>query len=163
MNINLQNLSVSIRMVVISFFFTTICVGQETDLARVEYTYIPQVSSKNTINRFRTFVNLPFKLGWEGCYVIPGIEYRNIDLDINDAVPFDTRDMGRFQMFRASLAAVFKLKKNWIIAIRSGAELASNFEVSKIGNNDINFTGAVYFIKDKTGTDFKKPRTDGRS
>jgi hypothetical protein len=144
-------------MVVLSFFNTTICAAQETDLARVEYTYIPQVNSKNSINRFRTFVNIPLKLGWEGRYVIPGIEYRKFDLDINDAVPFETSGLGKFQMFRASLAGVFKLKNNWIIAIRSGAELASNFEVSGIENNDINFTGAVYFIKDKTGEEFNKP------
>ena len=148
---------VRLRMTVICFFFATICFAQETDLARLEYTYIPQVNSENSINRFRAFVNLPLKLGWEGCYIIPGIEYRNLDMDINDVIPFDKQDMGRFQMFRASLAALFKLKKNWLIAIRSGAEIASNFEVNEIGNNDINFTGAVYLIKDRTGTDFEKP------
>ena len=157
MNINLQSLLAKLVMVIFSFFITAFCYGQETDLARIEYTYIPQVNSKNSINRFRAFVNLPLKLGWEGCYLIPGIEYRNFDLDINDAVPFDTKDMGKFQMFRASLAAVFRMKKNWIIAIKTGGELASNFEASKIGNNDINFTGAIYFIKDRTGSDFKKP------
>ena len=144
-------------MFIFSFFIAAFSYSQETDLARVEYTYIPQVNSKNSINRFRTFVNLPLKLGWEGCYLIPGFEYRNLDMDINDAVPFEKNGMGRFETLRGSISAVFKMKNNWIIAIRTGGELASNFEESTIGNNDINFTGAVYFIKDRTGTKFKTP------
>jgi hypothetical protein len=146
-----------LALVVFSFFITIFSYGQETDLARLEYTYIPQVNSENSINRLRTFVNLPLKLGWEGGYLIPGFEYRNLDMDINDAVPFEKNGMGRFQTFRVSLAAVFKVRNNWIMAIRTGSEIASNFEESTIGNDDINFSGAVYFIKDRTGNEFKRP------
>lgn len=76
--------------------------------------------------------------------MIPGFEYRNLDLDINDVVPFKKYGLGWFQTFRGSLTAVFKTKNNWIIAIKGGSEVASNFEESTIGNTDINFTGAVY-------------------
>lgn len=131
--------------------------SQTTDLARIEYTFIPQSKSDNSINRFRAFVNLPIKLGWEGGYLIPGIEYRNFDLDIEDPVPFDIDKLGKFQMFRAALAFTFKFENNWYFAIKGGAELASNFEENSITKNDVNFTGAVFFVNDKSGDSYKTP------
>jgi hypothetical protein len=140
----------------ILFVSTNVLFAQTSDLVRIEYTGIPQVDSKNSINRFRAFVNFPIKLGWDGYYLIPGVEYRNFDLDIKDPVPFEKHDMGQFQMFRASLAIVVKLKNHWNFALRSGAEVASNFEENSIQRNDLNFTGSVYFIKDRSGDDFEK-------
>ena len=131
--------------------------AQETDIARIEYTYIPQSGSDNTINRFRGFVNFPIQMGWEGSYLIPGIEYRNIDLDIEDKVPFDISKLERFQMFRVSLGYTFKISPDWRIGVKAGAEIASNFESRSISNHDVRFTGAGYFIKDRSADSVAKP------
>ncbi|GAB5400488.1 MAG: hypothetical protein Aureis2KO_20730 [Aureisphaera sp.] len=131
--------------------------GQNTDLARVEYTYIPQGKSENSVSRFRTFVNVPFRLNWEGSYLIAGFEYRNLDLDFEDAVPFETTQLDRFQLFRTSVSYTFKMKNNWRFAAKVGAELNSNFETDKITNRDINFTGAAYLIRDRSGDSIAKP------
>ncbi len=45
---------------VIVFFilsFSSFSYSQVADLARLEYTHIPQSSSDNSVNRFRAFIN----------------------------------------------------------------------------------------------------------
>ncbi|GHC55305.1 DUF6268 family outer membrane beta-barrel protein [Ulvibacter litoralis] len=142
---------------VVCCFAVFVSYAQTSDLARIEYTYIPQTNSDNSINRFRAFINFPIELGWDGHYLIPGVEYRNFDLDIKDPVPFDINELGKFQLFRASVGYTFKLKNNWRFGAKVGAEVASNFSENKILNGDVNFTGAILMIKDKTGDGFEKP------
>jgi hypothetical protein len=131
--------------------------AQDTDIARIEYTYVPQTNSDNTINRFRGFVNFPIRMGWEGSYLIPGVEYRNVDLDIEDPVPFDISKLDRFQLFRISLGYTFKVGKEWRIGVKGGAEIASNFESRSVVNSDVRFTGEGYLILDRSADSISKP------
>lgn len=131
--------------------------AQTTDLARLEYTYIPQANSENSIGRFRTFVNFPIEMKREGSYLIAGLEYRNIDFDIEDEVPFETAGIERLQLFRTTLAYTFKMKKDWRFVGKVGFEVGSNFEDSQIRSEDIRFTGSLFFIKDTSGEDVAKP------
>ena len=140
-----------------SLFIYGSLLSQETDLARLEYTFIPQSQSDNSVNRIRAFVNYPIKLGEEGSYLIPGIEYRNLDLDFEDPVPFNVESLGKFAMFRVSLGYTFKMKNEWRIGVKTGFEIASNFEEKTVHNRDTRFTGAFYLIKDNTGETVKKP------
>ena len=144
-------------LVFVGMLFHCTCNAQLSDLARIEYTYIPQADSDNAIGRFRIFANFPIQLGWEGSYLVPGIEYRNTHLDIDDPVPFDTEKMDNFHSFRLSLAYTFKLKKNWRFAARTGLEVASNFERRTVVNRDLRYSGSAYMIKDRTGDEYEKP------
>ena len=137
--------------------FGTCIYAQSTDLARVEYTYIPQSDSENSVSRFRAFVNVPVRLNWEGSYLVAGLEYRNLDLDFEDQVPFDVTNLGRFQLFRGSLSYTFKIKDHWRFAAKVGAEVNSNLEESELTNRDVNFTGAVFVIRDRSGDTIAKP------
>lgn len=132
-------------------------IAQTTDLARVEYAYIPQAKSNNSINRFRAFVNYPITLGWEGSFLVAGLEYRNIDLDYEDIAPFDTEKLERFQLFRTTLAYTFKMKGYWRFAAKVGIEINSNFDESTFSSEDVNFTSAVFFIKDRSGKGVVRP------
>ncbi len=144
-------------LLVVAVLFLNNLFAQETDIVRLEYTYIPQSQSDNTINRFRAFVNYPIKLDDNGSYLVPGVEYRNIDLDIEDPVPFRTRNLERFQMFRVALGYTFKMNEKWRIGVKAGAEIASNFQTNSVTGRDLSFTGAGYFIKDNTGDEVQKP------
>ena len=137
--------------------FSTSVTGQVTDLARIEYTYIPQADSDNKVSRFRAFVNYPIRLGWEGSFIVVGLEYRNLDLDFEDPVPFDLDGLGNFQMFRTSVAFTYKMKNDWRFASSAGIEVNSNFQGSSIVSDDVNFTGSLFFIKDKSGEGVEKP------
>lgn len=151
------NCFLSWGMILFCLFFPDSCFSQTLDLARIEYTFVPQVNSKNTVNRFRGFVNYPIRVGTKGCYIISGIEYRNIDLDIKDPVPFETKDLGKFQVFRFSLACIFKLGKDWRFAVKTGAEAASNFELRTLGLRDISYSGSAFLIRNRKGDEVKTP------
>ena len=130
--------------------------AQTTDLARLEYTLIPQANSDNSINRFRGFVNFPIPLEWDGSYLVPGLEYRNVDLDIEDRVPFDIKNVQKFQMFRLSMGYTFKMSKAWRVGMKVGVEIASNFEQRTAKGSDLRFTGAGYVINDRTADSIAK-------
>lgn len=126
--------------------------AQSTDLARIEYTYFPQSDSDNSFRRFRTFVNFPIEVGKEGSYLVPGVEYENINFKFEDATPFEKGgELDRFQSFTLSLGYTFKMQNDWRFAATAGGMLASNFEEGKALKDDFLYTGSVFFIKDKTG------------
>ncbi|QED37811.1 hypothetical protein FK178_08790 [Antarcticibacterium arcticum] len=126
---------------------TGVAQGQTTDLARIEYTYFPQKDSDNSFRRFRSFINFPIKLNENGAYLVPGIEYRNTNLKYNDPAIFDTNELDRFQSFSGSLGYTFKMNEIWRFGAEAGLRVASNFETGEMINDDVIYTGAVYFIK----------------
>ncbi len=131
--------------------------AQNTDIMRVEYTYIPQSNSENVVGRARALINFPIPLSWEGSYLVPGFEYRNTNIDMNGPLPFDTKDLNKFEQFRATVAYTFKFKNDWRFGAQAGIELASNYERSDFLSNDLLFSGAVYMVKDNSGDDVEIP------
>lgn len=132
--------------------------AQSTDIARLEYTYFPQSSSDNSFRRFTTLLNFPIKFGKEGSYLIPGIEYENINFKYKDDAPFSKLgEMDRFQSFTLSLGYTWEIKNDWRAAGWVGMMAASNFELHKVINDDFLFTGAFAFIKDKNEEEVAKP------
>jgi hypothetical protein len=121
--------------------------AQTSDLARIEYTYFPQSDSDNSFRRFRALINAPIKVK-EGSYLVIGAEYRNVNLVYEDLTPFPTRDLERFQSYDLSLGYTFKMKNDWRFGVKTGTIIASNF-TDGIKSDDLLFSGAVYFIKDK--------------
>ncbi len=137
--------------VLVSFFVVTSFYNanaQSSDLLRVEYLNIPNPNSKNSIKRYRIFLQAPLKIS-EGNYIIIGGEYRYIDLTFSD-VPFNTDDLNSVQNIEASLGYLHMSKKtNWIYAGNLGARIASNFQ-TKLTSDDFIYIGRVYAIRDRT-------------
>lgn len=124
--------------------------AQSTDLARLEYTYFPQANSDNSFRRFRTSVNLPLKMNDKGAYLVPGIEYENINFKFEDETPFQKRGtLDRFQSFTATLGYTFKINEAWRFGALGGVMVASNFETSTVMRDDYLYTGAVFFLRDR--------------
>ncbi len=129
--------------------------GQSADLARVEYTYFPQSNSDNSFRRFRTFFNFPIKLGEKDNYLVPGVEYENINFQFEDRTPFEKRnELDRYQSFSFNLGYTFEMKNDWRFAAVAGLMFASNFETGKPIHDDLLYTGAMLFIKDRTGEEW---------
>ena len=139
------------------FIVGTSSIAQNTDLMRLEYTYIPQSNSDNVFARTRAFINFPIALDWEGSYLIPGIEFRSVNIDINGSLPFEAEYLNLFTSYRATMAYTCKFKSDWRLGIKVGAELASNFERTDFLADDVRFSGAVFMIKDNSGEDVVKP------
>jgi hypothetical protein len=49
------------------------------------------------------------------------------------------------------------MKKDWRLAAKVGAEVNSNFESGEVTKEDLNFTGAVFIIKNRSGDTIAKP------
>lgn len=121
---------------------------QDTDLARVEYAYIPQSESDNVYSRIRVSANYPIKMSTEGSYVVISAQYRYNNLELNDGLLFeDLGDFNAFQTFGLELGYTFKMKNNWRFGTKLGAQISSNFEGSGIKGGDFRYTGSVYFVK----------------
>lgn len=131
--------------------------GQSTDLARIEYTYFPQSDSDNSFRRFRSFVNFPIELNDKGAYLVPGIEYENINLKYEDPALFGTGELERFQSFTFSLGYTFEMSEQWRFGASGGVKVASNFERSDIIADDLIYTGGVYFINSKEDERYVEP------
>jgi len=141
-------------------FLLTTCIcfynhfAQTTDIARVEYTWFPQDDSDNSFRRFKTFVNYPIKLKDEN-YIIPGIEYQNVEFQFNDEVPFETQNLDRYQYFKVNLAYLKKFSENWRYAVEAGLVATSNFQTN-LTSDDLLLNGSVYFMKSRSQTETKK-------
>ncbi|SHJ10501.1 DUF6268 family outer membrane beta-barrel protein [Aquimarina spongiae] len=131
--------------------------AQVSDLARIEYTYFPQKDSDNSFRRFRALANFPIKLNNKGSYLVPGLEYRNINFIYRDQTTFNTDNLERFSSFEVNIGITFTLKNNWRFATRAGMIAASNFEQDKLITDDLLFTGSFYFVKNKMKDDLLKP------
>jgi hypothetical protein len=133
-------------------FFFGMCFptfAQEDDLStKVEYTYFPQTDSDNSFRRFRARVNFPFRLG-EREYILPGYEYRNVELQFGDFAPFPRANLDRFQSHTIRVTYTFGMKKDWRFAGRVGTIIASNFDRSDIVSEDVVFEGVIAFLKDR--------------
>ena len=140
------------------FFVLGITFAQaQTDLStKLEYDYFPQESSDNSFRRFRFRVNYPIKMA-ERMYLVPGFEYRNVELKFADKVPFEVKDLQRFQSFTMRLTYTFGLKNDWRFAARGGIMLASNFVESNFMSDDLIYTGGIYLIKDRNENEVDLP------
>lgn len=143
----------TIKNIFLLLAFPVFCLSanaQNTDLAGIEFTYFPQSNSDNSFRRFKGHINFPIPMGKEGSYLVPGIEYENVNFKFEDYTPFEKKgELDRFQSITVSLGYTFEMKKDWRFAAWAGILTASNFETGKIMKDDMLFTGAAGFIKSK--------------
>lgn len=132
---------------------TTNIHGQATDLARVEYTNFPQSNSDNSFSRFKTFLKLPIMLNDKGAYLVPGIQYQNVNFMFKDDAPFETRNLEHLQSYAFSLGYTYKMTEEWRFGLEGEIDATSNFETGELQSEDIEYTASVYFIKSKDAKD----------
>ena len=133
------------------------CYAQLSDIARVDYTYIPESNSSIGYNRIRVLFNAPIKLKKESTYLFLGLDYSNINLKIEDS-SIDNRELSDFQLLDLNIGYTTPLKNNWRIGVRFSPGISSNLSAKEVGFGDIVFSGDLVFIKDeKEGEGVKKP------
>ena len=123
--------------------------GQATDLARVEYTNFPQSNSDNSFSRFKSFLKFPIKLNDSGAYLVPGIQYENVNFQFKDIAPFPVENLEHLKSYAFSLGYTFKMTEDWRFGIEGEVNATSNFETGKLQSEDVEYTGSIYFIKSK--------------
>ncbi|WP_246124345.1 DUF6268 family outer membrane beta-barrel protein [Bizionia gelidisalsuginis] len=133
--------------VFLAFFALQFAHAQLTDLARLEYTYLPKSKSEDSFNRFRGLINYPIKLK-EDTYLVIGGEYSRIALDLEDKYPFDTSNFKRLHIIDFSLAYTFKVSEQWRLGAKITPRIASTLR-HEITANDLFLNGGVYAITDR--------------
>lgn len=134
--------------------------AQETDLARIEYTYIPQEQSSNNYGRFRVSANYPIKIDELGTYFVIGAQYRFHNLQISDLVPIENPEkIDDFHTFGIELGYTFKISDDWRFGAKLGTTISSNFEDSGLQGDDFRYAGAAYFVRSRSqNQSYKKSR-----
>ncbi|WP_243878559.1 DUF6268 family outer membrane beta-barrel protein [Winogradskyella pelagia] len=130
--------------------------AQLTDLARLEYSFIPSSRSEDQYTRLRAMLNYPIKIKNDSYFIVGG-EYNRIILNLNEPYPFDTRIIDRLHIIDLNLGYTFKTSAYWRLGFQFNPRIASTLETS-ITNEDIFFNGGVFAIHDKTdATDVERP------
>jgi hypothetical protein len=130
--------------------------AQLTDLARLEYSYIPKGNSEDSFNRFRGLINYPISTS-EDCYLIVGGEYSRIALNIEDDHSFKASNLKRLHIIDLNIGYTFKLENDWRLGAKISPRIASTLR-HKITGKDLFLNGGVYAIHDRTKDEsLKKP------
>ncbi|TMM29051.1 hypothetical protein FDT66_11730 [Polaribacter aestuariivivens] len=137
-------------------FFSLVLNAQLTDIARVEYSFIPKGNSDDQYTRVRALINYPIELK-EDTYFVIGTDYNRIYLNLNDNYPFNRSFLETITVIDLNLAYTYKMNEKWRVAYSIAPRLASTLN-EKITNKDFFINGGVFFIKDRTkATDVEKP------
>ncbi len=122
--------------------------AQLTDLARLEYSFIPKSDSEDQYTRLRALVNYPIEMGEERYFVI-GAEYNRIILNIEDAYPFNASLFETINVIDLNLGYTFKTSEYWRLGFKFNPRIASTLR-SKLTKDDFFLNGGVFVINDRT-------------
>ncbi|WP_424001111.1 DUF6268 family outer membrane beta-barrel protein [Maribacter sp. IgM3_T14_3] len=141
----------------ILFFATSATQAQLSDLARLDFTFIPNKGSDVEYTRSRFLINYPVKLKKEGEYLLLGIDYSNIHLRFKrDELPFDRNLLNDFKLLDFTIGYTKPLKNGWRLGVRFQPGISTNLTAKSLNANDLVFSGDVVFIKNFE-TDIDKP------
>lgn len=130
--------------------FTAIGHAQFSDLAKIDYTNISGSNSDTKYNRTRVLLNYPIKLKKESTYLFLGLDYSNINLEIEENLSFDSNELNDFRILDLNIGYTTPLKNDWRLGVRLTPGFSSNLSSKELGIQDIVFSSDVVFVKDKT-------------
>lgn len=136
------------KVLLLLLLFALTVNAQLSDLARLEYSFIPKNNSDDQYTRLRFLFNYPTKIK-EDSYFITGIEYNRIYLNLNDNYPFDTAPLETLTIVDLNLAYTYKMNQKWRVGLKLSPRIASTLN-EKITSDDLFLNGGVFFIKDRT-------------
>ena len=143
-------------LIVLSVCFLQTVKAQLTDLARIEYSYIPNNNSEDHYRRLRAVLNYPIKIKSDD-YLIIGGEYNRILLNLEDEYPFDTNQLKRLHVIDFSLGYTFKTSEHWRLGAKITPRIASTL-TDNLSMQDVFINGGIFAIKDRSkDKDLDKP------
>ncbi|TBN06908.1 hypothetical protein EYD45_01710 [Hyunsoonleella flava] len=129
---------------------------QLTDLARLEYSFIPQSKSEDDYNRLRALINYPIEIK-KDAYLVVGAEYNRVILNLEENYPFNTAGLRRIHIIDLNLGYTFKWNENLRIGMKFNPRIASTLTKS-IVSDDIFLNGGLFVINDRRDdTSLKRP------
>jgi hypothetical protein len=106
----------------------------------------------------RAILNYPIKLK-EKDYLIVGVEYNRIILNLEEDYPFNPRDLNRLHIIDLNFGYTFKCKNDWRLGVNLNPRIASTLTLTNsLTSDDLFLNGGVFAIKDRTAaSDIDRP------
>lgn len=137
-------------------FFSITAQGQLTDLARLEYSFIPQSKTDDDYTRLRFLLNYPIEIKKDD-YLVIGADYNRIFLDLNENYPFRTEGLRRVHVIDFNLGYTFKWNDKLRFGVKFNPRIASTLS-QKIESDDFFLNGGIFLINDRRkDTSLKRP------
>lgn len=156
MNIKIPSLYLKKLILVFFLGLSYISVNaQLTDLARLEYSFIPSSKSEDQYTRLRALFNYPIKIKNDN-YLIVGAEYNRILLNLRENYPFDRSTLSVLNIIDLNIGYTFRTSEYWRIGLKINPRIASTLN-STITKDDVFLNGGVFLIHDRTKADIKRP------
>jgi len=138
------------------FLVVQVANAQLTDLARLEYSFIPKTKSEDQYTRLKALINYPIELK-NDTYLIVGAEYNRVLLNLEDHYPFNTSGLNKIHVIDLSLGYTFKWNKNWRFGIKFNPRIASTL-TKQLSSDDYFMNGGIFFVNDrKKDESLKRP------
>ncbi|WP_299099494.1 DUF6268 family outer membrane beta-barrel protein [uncultured Winogradskyella sp.] len=143
-------------LVILCFGCLQLAQAQLTDLARLEYSFIPSSKSEDQYTRLKASFNYPIKIK-EKNYLIVGAEYNRMILNLEEDYPFNIKQLEKLHVIDFSLGYTFKTSEHWRLGLKVTPRIASTL-TTDLTSNDLFLNGGVFAIKDRTDSeDLKRP------
>jgi len=125
--------------------------GQLSDLARVDYTIIPDNNADDVeFSRFRALFNYPVKLKKEGEFLLLGLDYSNVNLRLrlrDETLPFDRESLSDFKIFDINIGFTKPIKNDWRLGIQFKPGFSTNLAANQLRFDDVVLSGTDGFKK----------------
>ncbi|WP_411894671.1 DUF6268 family outer membrane beta-barrel protein [Winogradskyella sp. A2] len=142
--------------IIVTFCCIHFAQAQLTDLAKLEYSFIPSSRSEDQYTRLRASLNFPIKIK-DKDYLLVGGEYNRIILNLEDDYPFDTGSLETLHIIDFSVGYTFKWENDWRLGVNINPRIASTL-TNSITTDDLFLNGGIFAIRDRTdATDIEKP------
>ena len=128
--------------------------AQLTDLARLEYSFIPKSKSQDQYTRLRFLLNYPIELK-EDTYLVIGAEYNRVILNLEEDYPFDPSLFETIHIIDLNIGYTFKTSEMWRWGFKLQPRIASTL-TEKITIDDFFLNGGVFVINDRTKDETSK-------
>lgn len=148
-----------LKSLVFVLFFSFNVQAQLSDLANVNYTFIPNINSDIELTRVRALFNYPIKLKKEGEFILVGLDYSTIKLRFkNKELPFDRKQLDDFKLLDLNIGYTKPLKNDWRLGVRLKPGFSTNLTTSSLSFEDIVLSADLVFIKQRELEEGKKDR-----
>lgn len=129
------------------FFVCQLSYAQLTDLARLEYSFIPKSKSEDRYTRVKALFNYPMALKNKS-YLIVGAEYNRILLSLEDDYSFDVSVLNRIHVIDLNFSYTFMMNDTWRFGVNFNPRIASTL-TSSLSTDDYFMNGGVFFANDR--------------
>ncbi len=138
--------------------FTIVSTAQLSDLARLDFTILPENNSGVEFTKSRALFNVPIKLKKHQEYLLIGLDYSNVNLNINATTLFDKDLVDDFQSLDLTIGYTKPLNSKWRLGARVRPGFSTNLTANSLSFEDLVISADIVVIRERKLENDKKDR-----